>query len=324
MITRSDILKHLEYGIRTGFLHGVREYTPLRNAFSRDLPSDGAFEDYADMGDIPWPVQNSGKIGNAGTTGEAGTPKVGELTSGTGITIMGTEERSLRVYNADWEISIGITHNSINDDRAGDLEDWARDAGANFQKHMDYIAFSLLNSGDGTTYGTCYDGSDFFDNDHSDPGAEYTTNQDNEWTLSLTMDNYETVRVAASKFLDSRGQPAGVTHNLLVVPPELEREAFQIVGNPNVWGTANRDLNPYQGRTTLLVAPGSWLDSTSWMLVDNSQARQRPVYLQVRQAPQLVQWDEEKGGDGGTRYFKWHARYNGFYGDWRLAAQGQT
>ena len=85
-----------------------------------------------------------------------------------------THERAIRDQSGaivDFEIAIGLTHNAINDDRTGKLMEWARGAGQNFQKHMDFLAFDALEKGDGTTYGVCYDGSDFFDNDHADPGA---------------------------------------------------------------------------------------------------------------------------------------------------------
>ena len=61
MITRADIAAHLERGVRTGFLTGRQAYTPLRSAFVGNTTSDGAFESYTDMGNVPWPVQNAGK-----------------------------------------------------------------------------------------------------------------------------------------------------------------------------------------------------------------------------------------------------------------------
>ena len=50
MITRKDIAAHLEYGVRSGFLNGRKQYTPLRTPFVREVTSAGAFETYADMG----------------------------------------------------------------------------------------------------------------------------------------------------------------------------------------------------------------------------------------------------------------------------------
>jgi len=324
MITRKDIAAHLERQVRTGFLLGGKDYSPLRSAFCRTVNSDGAFETYTDLGAFPWPVGNAGKQGAGGTDQRTGAPQVGSMNAGRAITIIGGEEKALIVYNVDFEIAIGIDHNAINDDRTGDLESWSRAAAVNFERHQEYQAFKYLNDGEATTnYGAGYDGLSFFNDSHVDPGAEYQTTQDNKYALALSFDNFKTVRIAASKFLDGRGQPVGFNHSLLLVPPDLEYEAAQIVTNPNVYDTTDRNRNPYSGKVSSITVPGGWFDSTAWVLLDASQV-QKPVNLQLRQPPQLAMWDDETTGDGGTRYFKWHARYNVFGGDWRLAILGNT
>lgn len=324
MITRQDIAAHLERQIRTGFFLGLRQYQPLRSAFVGVRPSDGAFESYADMGTPPWPIQNAGVQGPGGTDARTGLPVVNKMTAGQAVTVLGGQEKGIIVYNVDWEIVIGITHNSIDDDRAGDLEAWARGAGMNFEKHKDYLCFDALNDAEAVTnYGAGYDGLSFFNDSHVDPNAEYTTAQDNKYALSLSLDNFESVKVAASKFRDDRGQPVGLNHSLLIVPPDLERLAAQIAQNRDAYDTANREINPYAGSVRYIVAPGGWLDTTFWALLDVSQSA-KPLYMQERKGPELIIWDNEKEGDGGHRYFKWHARYSVFYGDWRLAILGNT
>lgn len=323
-INRTDIAAHLERTVRTGFLLGGKDYQPLRSAFVREVPSDGAFETYADMGVSPWPRNNAGKQGAGGTDARTGAPKVGTPNSGEQITVIGGEEKSLIIYNVDWEIAVGVTHNAIDDDKAGDLEAWARGASVNFEKHKDFMSFDALNAGELTTsYGAGYDGLSFFNDSHIDPGAEYQTAQDNKFALALSIDNFETVSVAASGFLDGRGKPVGFNHNLLIVPKALERTAAQITMNKEDAGTTDRKLNPYAGSVRHLVAPSGWLDSTFWAVIDPTQ-QQKPINLQLRKPPALTIWDVESAGDGGTRYFKFHSRYTVFYGDWRLAALGNT
>jgi len=324
MITRTDIAAHLEQQVRTGFFLGLRAYSPLRTPFVQVRPSDGAFETYVDMGTAPWPVGNAGKPGAGGTDARTGLPIVNKTSAGGAVQVMGGQEKGLLVYNVDWEVTVGVTHNAIDDDRAGDLETWARGAGVNFEKHKDFLAFDALNDGAATaSYGACYDTLSFFNDAHIDPGAEYVTGQDNNYALALSLDNFETVKVAAAKFLNDRGQPVGLNHNLLIVPPDLERIASQIATNREAYDTANREINPYAGSVSFLVAPGGWLDSSAWFLLDSSQA-QKPLGFQERKPPELKIWDDESQGDGGHRYFKWHARYSVFYGDWRLAAMGNT
>ena len=323
-IQRQDFAQHLEQGVRIGFTIGVQDYTPLREPFTRFQPSDGSHEDYADMGAPPWPIQNAGKQGDGGTVDETGVVKVNIVNAGQNIKIVTAEERGMRIINLDWEMAIGISHNLIDDDRTGQIVEWAQNAGINSEKHKDFLAFDALNSGAANTnYGDAYDDLSFFNDSHVDTGAEYRTVQDNSYSLALSMDNFETVQVAGAKFLDSRGQPAGTSHNLLIVPNDLKRTARQITGSILDPGTANEAINPYAGETRLIVSPGTWLDSTAWFMIDDTLAA-KPLNLQVRKDNELVIWDDEEMGDGGVRYYKWHARYSMFYGDWRLALQGRS
>ncbi len=323
MITRKDIAAHLEYSVKTGFLMGQKEYTPLRSAFCREVPSSGAFETYADMNVSPWPNLNSGKAG-AGGTDDNGAPIAGQINAGRQITVWGGGEVALKVNNLDYEIAIGITHNAIEDNRAGDLETWARQAARTFQKHQDYLCFHALNNGESTAYyGAGYDGLSFFNDSHKDPGVTYQTTQDNKYAVALSFDNFKTVKIAASKFKDGNGQPVGMNHNLLIVPTDLEYEAAQICVNRDVYGTGNRNLNPYAGTIKPLVAPGGWLDTTAWFLVDPNELV-KPLYLQMRQQPALTVVDDEFSGDGATRYYIYRARYNVFYGNWRYCIEGNS
>lgn len=324
MINRSDIAAHLEKSIRTGFLVGVKDYNPLNTPFTREVPSDGSFETYADMGATPWPVQNTGKEGAAGTDAKLHAPKVNQMTGGVQLQILGGEEKAMIVYNVDWELGIGITHNAIDDDRIGDIEAWARSAGQNFKRHQDFLSFDALNNGAATTkYGPGYDGLSFFNASHVDKGALYTTVQSNVFTVALSLDNFESVKVASSKYKNSIGQPVGLNHNLLIIPPDLERIGAQITQNKEDYAVADRKINPYAGSNSYQVAPGGWLDATAWFLIDPSLP-QKPLNLQMRKPPELKIVDDEFAPDGGTRFYKWHSRYAIFYGDWRLCTQGNT
>lgn len=326
MITRTDVLAHLERSARVGFLTGAKKYQPLRGAFANEPKSDGAFEIYTDMGATPWPVRNGGQT-SATTDARTGQPQSGGIHEGGPVTVLGGNERGLVVYNQDWQVSIGIHHNAINDNRIGGLEEWAMNAGLRFEQHKDYLCFDALNSGEATTnYGPSYDGLSFFNDSHVDRGAEYTTAQDNRFAVALTpdtaLDSFETVRIAASKFKDDRGIPVGYSHNLIIHAVDLERAVAQIVSNPTDAGTGNRASNPYAGKMKSLAAPGGWLDTTAWYLVDDNQIS-KPVILQMREAAQLVYWDDHTQGNG-IRYYKWIARYVATYGDWRLCAQGNS
>lgn len=324
MISRNNFLAHLEYGIRTGFLSGQNDHKPLRQFFTRETSSSGAFEIYSDMGSVPWPTLNAGKQGSGGTDSRTGAPVAGKISAGGPMTIWGSEERAYILNNLDWEIAFAIEHNALDDNRVGDFESWARAMGTRFEQHKDKLCFDLLENGEATTVGgACYDGLSFFNDSHVDPGAVYTTAQDNKLALTLSLDNFDAAVVAGANFKDGQGQPSGLNHTLLITSPTNRVLAHNITQNVMSYDTANREANPYAGgMTSAIISPGGYLGATAWFVVDNSTAR-RPILLQNRKPPTLTWWDDLSQGSG-IRYYKWHARYNAGYGDWRLCIQGNT
>jgi phage major head subunit gpT-like protein len=256
--------------------------------------------DLVDLGAVPMPVERKGPF-----------------------TLQDMIEKTIEITPRDWDITIGISYNAVQDDQTGDLLRKARNATRNFQRHINNRVFTVLNGGDGTTYGLCYDGQEFFDTDHVDAGAAYQTNQDNEYDLALSIDNFETVWVAAQGFKDDQGEEMGYNYDLLVVSPGNFREAQNIIKNEWAHDTANREINPFQG---ILKPPvtSPKLDSSAWFLIASSEEI-KPLIVAMREQPGLqTAWFDPVAGSGGMYYFKFYGRYDVFYGDWRLAVMGDS
>lgn len=293
-----NVPKHLVVGARTGFLTAMGATPMPYQRVAMTLNMDAKAVDLVDLGAAPMPTKDLGQQ------------------------VQDYIERTVEVKPEDWSITVFISKNAIDDDQTGTLERKVRGAGVNFERHINKRVFEALNGGDGSTYGACYDGSDFFDNDHADAGADYQTNQDNEYALTLTQDNFETVYVAAQKFLDDRGEYVNYSFDLLTVPPDLERVAAQITGNPMAYDTANWEENPYSGRFSYVVSPE--LDTTAWHLIASNESI-KPILVAMRKPPQLLDaWYDPNQPEGGYYYFKFHGRYEMYYTDWRLACQGNT
>lgn len=295
-----NVPKHLVVGARTGFLSAMRAKAYAWQRVAIQLNMDTAAVDIVDLGAAPMPKQSKG-----------------------GLTVQDMIEKTIEVKPVDWDITVWVSQNAIDDDRTGSLLQRVRTAGDNFQKHINKRVFETLNGGDGTTYGLCYDGEEFFDSDHVDKGADYQTDQDNEFALALSLDNFETVWVAAQNFRDDQGEYAQYVYDQLVVPPALWRTARQITGNLEAYDTSNREENPFAGLMKEPVA-SPYLDSSAWHLVASSEPV-KPLILVMRKQPHLQSvWFEPGDPDGGRHYFKFFARYEVHYGDWRLAIQGNT
>lgn len=290
---------HLIQGARAGFLQALKDTPQQWQRIANAFPMSAKTIDLVDLGAAPMPKN-----------------------SASGTTFQDFIEKTLQVTPLDWDITVHITHNAMMDDQTASLANRVRGAGANFNKHMDKLVFQALDAGDGSTYGLCYDGQYFFDSDHVDKGGNYQTAQDNVSALALTLDNFETIRTTMWTVVDDQGEYLNYVPNLLVVPPAYEREAAQIATNPADYATANNAINPYSGRVSYIVSP--YMNSTAWALVAGSESV-KPIYLAMREAPNLqTSWFDAAKPDGGHYYFKFYARYNVFYGDWRLAHLGNT
>ena len=299
MIVRSDIAKSLEYGSKAQFLEGRDAWPIQRGLVSSQAVSTGKSEVYVGLGAHPMPVEAVDRV-----------------------RVRGLTERTIEITNKGWEVTLGVSHNAINDDRVGHVLPWMRNAGMRFEQHMDQRVFKALDGGDSTTYGKCYDTQDFFDSDHADIGADYTTSQDNEAALTLSLDNFNTAWIAAKAFKDDRGEYVNVPYDLLVVGPALMTLASQICDNEHAYDTGNREVNPYQGKFRYIVNPN--INSTAWFITC-SLLPSKPIIFQLREAPRMSVWDDEAiAFEGGMRYFKWYSQYEVGYGDWRLAYMGNT
>lgn len=299
MIT-GQIPNHLIVGARTGFLQAVARPNMAWQRVAQVVNLDAAAVDLVDLGAAPMPTEQIGRS----ITQEF-------------------IEKHIQVKSKPWEIVIGLSHNAVNDSKANDLVRKAQAAGENFQKHMNARVFQVLNGGDGTTYGLAYDGQEFFDSDHVDEGAAYQTAQDNEFALALSLDNFNTVNVAAQKTKDDQGQNTNFIYDLLVVPPDLEYVASNITSNFEAYDTASRERNPFSGKVQYITSPE--LDSTSWFLTASGESV-KPLLLVMREQPNLQSawFAPREGSEGGIYYFKFYSRYDVVYGDWRLAFQGNT
>jgi len=294
-----NVPSHLLVAARSGFLTALKVPDMPWQRIANTLQMDAKSIDLVDLGGTPMPTQSKG-----------GGPAQDFI------------EKSLTVKPIDWEIKVWISYNAVQDDQTGTLNNRVRGAGVNFQKHINNYVFQTLNAGDASTYGLCYDGQVFFYASHVDKGAAYTTVQSNVNALALSLDNFTTVNVAAQKYRDDQGEFVNYVGNLLVVPPDLEYIAAQICNNPNAYDTGNREANPFSGKRNYLVNPQ--LDSTAAILIDESEPT-KPLIVVMRENPNLQDaWFDPNAADGGRYYFKFFARYNVYYGDWRLASMINT
>jgi len=222
------------------------------------------------------------------------------------------------IENKDWANGIEVDRNDIQDDKIGIYNPMVQSLGYAAAIHPDKLIFQdLLLNGFSTT---CYDGQYFFDTDH--PRMDGLSVQSNKHSLTLTADNYATVRATMMALTDDRGNPLGVMPNLLVVPPQLEQTALEIVkADRNSSGATN----VLKGSADVLVAPYLASQPTWWFLLDTTKPV-KPFILQVRQEAQIVsQTNPDSDNVFMRKKFRYGADWRGAaaYGLWQFAAGSQ-
>jgi len=145
------------------------------------------------------------------------------------------------------------------------------------------------------------------------PRADGGTSQSNASATGLTFteQNYETARLAMRRQLDDKGQFIDVMPQTLLIPLDLEKTA-KIIFNSNLRsGTADNDMNPYQGQ--LKVMPWSYLDrnATHWFLLDNGLHKVKWFWREKANFKQDVMFETD------AALFKVRERFSNGFSDWR-------
>lgn len=269
-LTRSDIPKLLLPGIRDLFFDTYKRVTETANwaPLVMEIESNKDTETYAWLGQIPtmreWLDERA---------------------------VQSLAESKYTLTNKLWEATLGVDRTAIEDDQYGQIRIRVQAMAEEAARHTEELVFNTIKSGGAATYGLCYDGQYFFDSDHTNAGAEYVTNQSNTGTTALSSAALQAALIAMAKVKDDRGKPMGVVATHLVVPPDLEftaREILQSVLNPDATAATyagNTKVNVLQGRLQLIVSP-YLTDATDWFVFDCSRTI-KPIVLQKRVGVEL-------------------------------------
>lgn len=223
--------------------------------------------------------------------------------------------------NLDFEATVEVDRNHIEDDQVGIYNPMAQEAGSSAKQWPNEICGSVVN---GAFVNKCFDGQYFCDNDHPvGDGEGGTTSVSNKGTAVLTivsqaaaMASYGAARTAMRKFKDDEGRPLGVNPNVLMVPPALEDVARTLMTADRLEDGKN---NLYKG-TAEVVVNDQLTSDTAWFLMDCSRAV-KPIVFQQRKKPVFVQQTDPEADDVFNRKkFKFgaEARGNAGYALWQL------
>ncbi|MEN6581783.1 MAG: Mu-like prophage major head subunit gpT family protein [Armatimonadota bacterium] len=297
-LTKSDAPHLLEDGLKTVFFEALEATIGDFERIATIVPSESDEETYPWLGAVP-------------SMREFKDERMP----------LGLLEHSYAIRNKTWESSIAVEREAIEDDKYGQIRLRVQSLAREAKRHMDELVFSLLKGGFATT---CYDGQNFFDTDHTsgDSGT-----QSNKGTSALDAASLQAAITAMMKFKDDKGKFLGIVPDLLVVAPDLQWSAMELLESTYWPGEqANNKLasNVLKGKLDLLVSP--YLTDTNDWFVLSTKGIVKPVILQSRMPIEFaaLEADSESGFMRDQYIYGVRSRYNAGYGLWQMAYGSQV
>jgi phage major head subunit gpT-like protein len=219
--------------------------------------------------------------------------------------------------NEDWETTIAVKRNDIDDDNLGIYNNQAQMAGESAGELHDIIVDDLKAN---AFTETGIDGQYFYDTDHSVNGASVSnkgTAALSAATLAAALASYGEGREAIMKFTDEEGMPLRLIPDTLEVGPQLEAVAKILLTAEKL---QDDTPNPYRDTAKLLINP-TFTDNR-WLLHVTSKQSVKPFIVQMRKRPVFVSQTSEENDDvfNKAEYkFGAEARATGLYGFWQLS-----
>lgn len=295
MLINKDSLASIFTGLKTIFHNTLKALPGNWQLTAMEVPSDAEGEDYAWIGRFPkmrkWIGDKVVKNLKAGKYYKA---------------------------NEDWETTIAVKRNHIDDDRLGIYNTQSQQAGEAASELHDIIVDDLKNK---AFTETCIDGQYYYDTDHPVAGASVS----NKGVMVLScatkaaaVASYGAARAAIMNFKDEEGMSLRLVPDTLEVSPALEATARTLCEAKTL---DDNSPNPFVGTATVLVNP-ALTSATGWMLHVTKKMSVKPFIVQMRKKPTFVSQTSEDNDDVFNRAeykFGAEARATGLYGYWQLS-----
>jgi phage major head subunit gpT-like protein len=223
-----------------------------------NVPSNGAYEDYSWLGDLP------------GVREWVGDKSLGSI-----------KDYDYQIKNKDWYDGFSIDRNELEDQQIAAINpriDMLAQSVANWPHEL---IVSLIVSG---TSGKAYDGQPFFSNRSANDNL-FTGGGS---TLANLKTDIQEARAAMMRFKSDSGRVMGLVMDTILCPPELEATMLEAVNASTIQSTDNTVTFNAVSRFSLNVVPMPELaDSNDWYGFATS-APLRPFLFQNRSGVRTV------------------------------------
>lgn len=252
-----------------GYLDVSRDYTevPLRTE-----QSENAYEEYQ--------TSASANILQSTAKGESAPNN---------LAVEGDRER---ITNRKYTHNMEVHKEDIDRDRYNEIEDAARSGGESVAVTLNYWGFHPFRAGFDTSvsYG---DGSPLFSTSHTRADGGASQSNASSTGMPFGYDNLDTATVALSQQLTEKGMPTVIGPNdvTLIVPTDLRKKALTVTRAEREPGTANNDINIFQGDVNVLVT--KYVGSTMPARDDSTAGTATNWFLTTPEHSVMLQMEQE-------------------------------
>lgn len=216
------------------------------------------------------------------------------------------------IKNKNYELTIQIPVNDIADDQYSVYSPLVSEMAMSAKKHPDTLVFDLLGHG---FQEKSYDKVPFFSDNH--PCGRGKKAQSNKGTRKLDPESYAEARCKMMTVEGEHGRSLNIVPDLLVVSPQNEANARELLFADLISGSSNVNKNTCE----LLVAPELSAYPDQWYLLCTKRYI-KPIVFQQREVPKLVCKNKETDDNvffSDQIIYGIKGRYNVGFGLWQLA-----
>lgn len=255
-----------------------------------EVPSNGAYNDYSWLGDVP------------------GVRKwIGDKA------LSGLKDFNYQIQNEDWYDGFSIDRNELEDEQISAIN-----------PRIDMLAMSVANwphelvielIEDGTT-GLAYDGAAFFSNRSTNDNLLSGTGT----TLAQIKADIQTARATMMRFTSDTGRIMGLMMDTILCPPELQSTFLEAVNAPTIQDASqNLTFNAVSQYGLSVIPMPELADTADWYGFATS-APLRPFFFQRRSDIRTVLDDTQVARNRKLEYSA-ELRGNAGYGFYQMAVK---
>lgn len=214
--------------------------------------------------------------------------------------------------------TVNITREYVDDEEWGVVVDLGRQLGVMAHYTMEKDAMAPFREAFSSTSYLAEDGLTICNSAHLN--VDSGNSQDNSGTTALSMASIKTTRTAMRNFTNYNGQLAGCRPDSLLVPCDLEEDAWEIIRSTGRPDSTNLAANMYNGMFQLYVSDFlstgiSDGDANNWFMLDTRKLKGAGNLLWFQRIPLEIYGDENKFT--GTRSIGAYYRASHGLRDWR-------